>query len=204
MSRSRVYPDVNVHRPAEYWDYENLTINWGDQEDYEVVSELSPGNYYPDYILEDRTYYSDQYLIPDNARQISRMFRGTYVIFCKRSSYNLDSSTYDARHNKMGTEEFREYIARSVNNIKQKKQRREYIETDFFEEKRVLSKQNFEHYIEELTIHRCGYCGNFVDSSGRELQKLDRDYNIKVYEKYGHKVVKQVHGSCCIAKYMRQ
>ena len=174
------------------------------QEDYEVVSELSPGNYYPDYILEDRTYYSDQYLIPDNARQISRMFRGTYVIFCKRSSYNLDSSTYDARHNKMGTEEFREYIARSVNNIKQKKQRREYIETDFFEEKRVLSKQNFEHYIEELTIHRCGYCGNFVDSSGRELQKLDRDYNIKVYEKYGHKVVKQVHGSCCIAKYMRQ
>ena len=25
----RVYPDINVQRPAEYWDYENLTINWG-------------------------------------------------------------------------------------------------------------------------------------------------------------------------------
>jgi hypothetical protein len=25
----RVYADVNVQRPAEYWDYENLTINWG-------------------------------------------------------------------------------------------------------------------------------------------------------------------------------
>lgn len=29
MSRARVYADVNVHRPREYWDYDNLTINWG-------------------------------------------------------------------------------------------------------------------------------------------------------------------------------
>ena len=29
MSRARVYADVNVVRPAEYWDYENLNINWG-------------------------------------------------------------------------------------------------------------------------------------------------------------------------------
>ena len=40
MSRSRIYCDVNIHRPAEYWDYENLTINWGDQEDYEVVRKI--------------------------------------------------------------------------------------------------------------------------------------------------------------------
>ena len=45
MSRSRVYADVNVHRPAEYWDYENLTINWGDQEDYEVVRKIGRGKY---------------------------------------------------------------------------------------------------------------------------------------------------------------
>ena len=25
----RVYPDVNVHRPPEYWDYERLVVNWG-------------------------------------------------------------------------------------------------------------------------------------------------------------------------------
>lgn len=25
----RVYVDVNVHRPQEYWDYENLAIDWG-------------------------------------------------------------------------------------------------------------------------------------------------------------------------------
>lgn len=29
MSRARVYADVNVKRPREYWDYENLTITWG-------------------------------------------------------------------------------------------------------------------------------------------------------------------------------
>lgn len=29
MSRAKVYADVNVKRPREYWDYENLTITWG-------------------------------------------------------------------------------------------------------------------------------------------------------------------------------
>ena len=29
MSRARVYSDVNVTRPREYWDYENLTVTWG-------------------------------------------------------------------------------------------------------------------------------------------------------------------------------
>lgn len=29
MSRARVYPDVNVKRPREYWDYESLVVNWG-------------------------------------------------------------------------------------------------------------------------------------------------------------------------------
>ena len=28
-SRSRVYSDVNTHRPREYWDYESHIIEWG-------------------------------------------------------------------------------------------------------------------------------------------------------------------------------
>lgn len=28
-SKSRVYPDVNVVRPKEYWEYESLTVQWG-------------------------------------------------------------------------------------------------------------------------------------------------------------------------------
>jgi hypothetical protein len=36
VSKARVYTDVNVNRPREYWDYEALTVNWGEQDDYEV------------------------------------------------------------------------------------------------------------------------------------------------------------------------
>ncbi|CAM9735629.1 unnamed protein product, partial [Heterosigma akashiwo] len=45
MSRARVYTDVNVHRPREYWDYESLVVNWGDQEDYEVIRKIGRGKY---------------------------------------------------------------------------------------------------------------------------------------------------------------
>lgn len=36
---------MNVHRPREYWDYESLVVNWGDQEDYEVVRKIGRGKY---------------------------------------------------------------------------------------------------------------------------------------------------------------
>ena len=29
MSRAKVYADVNLRKPKEYWDYESLQINWG-------------------------------------------------------------------------------------------------------------------------------------------------------------------------------
>jgi len=45
MSRARVYTDVNVHMPREYWDYENYEIEWGGQEGYEVVSKVGRGKY---------------------------------------------------------------------------------------------------------------------------------------------------------------
>lgn len=28
-SRARVYADVNQHRPKEYWNYDQLVVNWG-------------------------------------------------------------------------------------------------------------------------------------------------------------------------------
>ncbi|XWS21274.1 hypothetical protein CRYUN_Cryun30bG0041800 [Craigia yunnanensis] len=45
MSRARVYADVNVKRPRDYWDYESLTVQWGDQDDYEVVRKVGRGKY---------------------------------------------------------------------------------------------------------------------------------------------------------------
>jgi hypothetical protein len=41
----RVYADVNVHRPRDYWDYEALQVSWGDQEDYEVIRKIGRGKY---------------------------------------------------------------------------------------------------------------------------------------------------------------
>jgi len=45
MSRARVYADVNVHRPREYWDYESLQVTWGEQDDYEVIRKIGRGKY---------------------------------------------------------------------------------------------------------------------------------------------------------------
>ncbi|KAG2329466.1 hypothetical protein Bca52824_000646 [Brassica carinata] len=45
MSKARVYTDVNVIRPKEYWDYESLNVEWGEQDDYEVVRKVGRGKY---------------------------------------------------------------------------------------------------------------------------------------------------------------
>ena len=29
QSRAKVYRDVNVVRPKEYWDYESIAVQWG-------------------------------------------------------------------------------------------------------------------------------------------------------------------------------
>ncbi|KAL0431504.1 UNVERIFIED_CONTAM: Casein kinase II subunit alpha-4, chloroplastic [Sesamum radiatum] len=44
-SKARVYQDINVLRPKEYWDYESLTVQWGEQDDYEVVRKVGRGKY---------------------------------------------------------------------------------------------------------------------------------------------------------------
>ncbi|XP_065915862.1 casein kinase II subunit alpha-like [Dysidea avara] len=45
VSRSRVYADVNTHKPREYWDYESHPIEWGNQDNYQVVRKLGRGKY---------------------------------------------------------------------------------------------------------------------------------------------------------------
>jgi casein kinase II subunit alpha len=44
-SRASVYADVNELAPREYWDYESLIVNWGDQSDYQVVKKIGRGKY---------------------------------------------------------------------------------------------------------------------------------------------------------------
>eukprot|EP00316_Scyphosphaera_apsteinii_P020841 CAMPEP_0119309414 /NCGR_PEP_ID=MMETSP1333-20130426/15401_1 /TAXON_ID=418940 /ORGANISM="Scyphosphaera apsteinii, Strain RCC1455" /LENGTH=351 /DNA_ID=CAMNT_0007313381 /DNA_START=10 /DNA_END=1065 /DNA_ORIENTATION=- len=45
MSRARWHADVNDKRPKEYWDYESLQVQWGEQDDYQVVRKVGRGKY---------------------------------------------------------------------------------------------------------------------------------------------------------------
>ncbi|RKO90005.1 kinase-like domain-containing protein [Blyttiomyces helicus] len=44
-SVARVYANANVDQPRDYWDYDNLAINWGSQENYEIVRKIGRGKY---------------------------------------------------------------------------------------------------------------------------------------------------------------
>lgn len=44
-ARPRVYADVNTTRPRDYWDYETHVIEWGQQDNYELVRKLGRGKY---------------------------------------------------------------------------------------------------------------------------------------------------------------
>ncbi|XP_029044065.2 casein kinase II subunit alpha isoform X1 [Osmia bicornis bicornis] len=44
-SRARVYTDVNARKPRDYWDYESYVVDWGQQDDYQLVRKLGRGKY---------------------------------------------------------------------------------------------------------------------------------------------------------------
>ncbi len=76
----------------------------------EALTELHPGDYREYGLWEYAGDLNEP--LPKSARPVSRFLRGSFVIFSTSSPYNQDPSTYDARHEKMGEKEFREYIAK--------------------------------------------------------------------------------------------
>lgn len=76
----------------------------------EALTEIAPGEYIP-YENWDAGEYRDAPL-PAVARPVTRFLKGSFVFFSTRSVYNQDPSTYDARHNRMTEDQFREYIRR--------------------------------------------------------------------------------------------
>lgn len=86
--------------------------------DHEELVQLDDGTYL-DRSFWDRGYMShdpdgNEVPFPKTARIVTRSMKGSFVIFCKASTYNADRSTYDARHSKVSTAEFREYIENSA------------------------------------------------------------------------------------------
>lgn len=45
VSTARVFADVNKGKPDSYWDYENFTVPWRPQDDYEVFRRIGRGKY---------------------------------------------------------------------------------------------------------------------------------------------------------------
>lgn len=85
----------------------------------EPLTEITTGQY-SDYECYEYNDFNGQTL-PNTARQIVRILHGDFVLFAKTSIYNKVSATYDGRHNKVNSDEFRKYIEMSINNIDSKK-----------------------------------------------------------------------------------
>jgi hypothetical protein len=49
-------------------------------------------------------------------------------------------------------------------------------------------------------FYRCGYCGNAVDSNGRDLEGDERSRTIFIIENEKGVIVSQVYGDCCRSK----
>lgn len=77
--------------------------------EYERLTDDSNGKYLS-WICGNYGYYEDGTPLPENYKIVSRYLNGNFVMFSKASIYNDISGTYDARHNKFNTEEFRRYI----------------------------------------------------------------------------------------------
>jgi len=75
----------------------------------ELVTEDTPGHYIS-WKCGNYGYYDDDTPLPKGYRLVDRYFFGSFVFFCKGSIYNYIHGTYDARHNTMSAEEFRQYI----------------------------------------------------------------------------------------------
>lgn len=75
----------------------------------EALIEDFPGHYIESN-LASYGRYDDGTEFPKGYRQVDRFLNGSFVIFSKQSVYNHISGTYDARHNKMSSMEFRHYI----------------------------------------------------------------------------------------------
>lgn len=74
----------------------------------EALLELEPGKYVEYHHWDSGEYEGEP--LPSTARPVDRFLKGSFVLFSKRSIYNLTSGTYDARHDKMSEVEFKEHI----------------------------------------------------------------------------------------------
>ncbi|MGP0689574.1 protein kinase domain-containing protein [Priestia aryabhattai] len=96
--------ETDSFAPSGVYNYDN----W--ERHYEYVLEMRPGSYGNPEAIEE---------ISGDSRTVARFFKGgDFVIFQKTSIYNKISGTYDGRHARMNTDQFRGYIQTGVDGMK--------------------------------------------------------------------------------------
>jgi serine/threonine-protein kinase len=78
----------------------------------ELLCELTPGTYISPYAWENGEYLGRP--LPHDAEPVTRTLKGAFMLVAKRSWYNLDATTYDARHQQVSGDAFRDYIAQAA------------------------------------------------------------------------------------------
>lgn len=105
----------NIHKDY-IWSYFRLELDEltpvfeiDDGQTYETLTEDILGHYIS-WKYGNYGYYEDGSPLPKGYRIVHRYLKGSFVVFAKTSIYNDISGTYDARHSKMNSVQFREYI----------------------------------------------------------------------------------------------
>jgi serine/threonine-protein kinase len=89
-----------------------LIVNNSHREYFEDLIELTNGEYV------SRSEEDNDDVMEHFSRYVSRILSGSIVIFSKSSMYNRESGTYDGRHNKMSSIDFRKYIQKWIIELK--------------------------------------------------------------------------------------
>jgi serine/threonine-protein kinase len=80
--------------------------------DSEELVEIEPMHYINRSHWDNNDYGGEK--LPPSSRLVTRILKGDFVLFAKKSFYNHATSTYDGRHNQLTTDEFRKYIETKV------------------------------------------------------------------------------------------
>jgi serine/threonine protein kinase len=116
------------------WNYfrlesENLEplidIDFAQRYHYEELVETEP-LYYIERVYWDEGEYEGREL-PRESRLVSRYIFGDFVIFQKTSMYNQIRATYMGIHNKMNSEEFRNYIENKISMVRELRNKKEIL-----------------------------------------------------------------------------
>lgn len=89
-----------------------ITGNGDVSESTEQLCEIESGVYINSDYYDEGSYNGEP--LPNSARYVQRILKGSLVIFSKNSMYNRHHPTYDGRHNLYSEEDFFDYVNKGV------------------------------------------------------------------------------------------